>query len=255
MDAVLALHHSVDDQDRLPVGDLAIAVVDVGFDRHVDLAELILEGEETNLLRRARSLAGDDQPRDPHRLVVPDRWEPVAFQRAHLAQAVAAKVDEVVAGREIGDPVLELVGVEIVDVRQGGRGPIESQLGLFVDAAPETFAVPPFLPSPEQLATRLLEAVKGPHHDQVADRLWTDRTAAKAAEKVVEGFVGSLVGAFVDDRLATLFTEVADVVETDAHGIASSAPPPGGFAADLPGERGGETLGYASDVGAVDVER
>src|SRR6266581_9489509 len=114
MDAVLALHHSVDDEDRLPVGDLTISLVDVGFDRHVDLAELILEGEESNLLRRARSLARDDQPRDPNRLVVAGRWELVAFQRTNLDQAVAAEVDEEVAGREVGDSVLELVGVEVV---------------------------------------------------------------------------------------------------------------------------------------------
>ena len=64
MHAVLTLHHAVDDQDRLAVGDLAVAVVDVGLDRHVDLAELVFEGEEPDLLRRRRSLPGDDQPGD-----------------------------------------------------------------------------------------------------------------------------------------------------------------------------------------------
>ena len=61
MHTVLALHHAVDDQDGLTVGHLAVTIVNVGFDGHVDLAELVLEGEETNLLGRARCLAGDDE--------------------------------------------------------------------------------------------------------------------------------------------------------------------------------------------------
>src|SRR5207245_10013457 len=42
--------------DALPisVGDLAVAVVDVWLDCHVDLAVLVLQGEEADLLGRAR---------------------------------------------------------------------------------------------------------------------------------------------------------------------------------------------------------
>src|SRR5439155_18348478 len=135
MDAVLALHDPVDDQDGLAVGDLAVAVVDVWLDRHVDLAVLVLEGEEADLLGRARRLAGDDEPSDADRPVVAYRRELVAFDRAHCAQAVATEVDEVMASREVADPVLELVGIEGIDVGQHGGCGVEPQLRLFFDAS------------------------------------------------------------------------------------------------------------------------
>src|SRR5438128_3392757 len=82
MDAVLALHDAVDDQDRLPVGDLAVAVVNVRFDRHVDLAELVFEREESNLFRGRWRLPGDHKAGDPDVLVVGHRRQLVALERA-----------------------------------------------------------------------------------------------------------------------------------------------------------------------------
>src|SRR2546430_14602778 len=65
IDAVLALHHPVDDQDGLAVGDLAGAGVDGWLGRHVDLAKLVLEGGEADLLGRAPRLAGGGAASDP----------------------------------------------------------------------------------------------------------------------------------------------------------------------------------------------
>ncbi len=81
-DAVLSLHHTVDDEDRLAVGDLAVAVEDVGFDRHVDLAELVLKGEEANLLRRRWGLARDHEAGDPDSSPVRDGGELIALEGA-----------------------------------------------------------------------------------------------------------------------------------------------------------------------------
>src|ERR1700680_2356224 len=58
-DAILALHPAVYDQDRLSVGDLPVALIDVGLDRHVHLAELVLESEEANLLGCGWGLSSD----------------------------------------------------------------------------------------------------------------------------------------------------------------------------------------------------
>src|SRR5690348_16215040 len=66
MDSVLTLHHSVDDQDRFAVGHLAIAIEHVGLDRHIDLAELVLEGEEADALGGRWSLSGDDKAGHPN---------------------------------------------------------------------------------------------------------------------------------------------------------------------------------------------
>src|SRR5262245_38157782 len=134
MDSVLTLHHAVDDQDRLAVGDLAVLVVDLWLDGDVDLTELVLEGEETDVIGGGGSLAGDDQAGDADALPAADLRDFVGFERAHRAQALAAEMDEVVAGREVGDAVLELVGVEVVDARQLGRGGVEAELGLPVDS-------------------------------------------------------------------------------------------------------------------------
>src|SRR6202040_1394860 len=101
IDPVVALHHAVDDQDGLAVGDLPVAVVNVRFDGDVDLAELVFQGEESDLLRGRGGLSGDDQAGDPHLLAVAYGRELVALQRAQLPQAFAAEVDEVVAGGQI----------------------------------------------------------------------------------------------------------------------------------------------------------
>jgi hypothetical protein len=101
IDAVVALHHPVDDQDGLAVGDLPVALVNVGFDGDVDLAELVLQGEESDLLGGRGGLARDDQTGDSHVAVVADGRELVALQRSQLPQAFAAEVDEVVAGGQI----------------------------------------------------------------------------------------------------------------------------------------------------------
>ena len=71
-DPVLSLHHSIDDEDWFEVGDLAVAVVDVGFDCHVDLAELVLQGEEADLLGCGGRLARDHKAGDSHRSAVRD---------------------------------------------------------------------------------------------------------------------------------------------------------------------------------------
>src|ERR1700738_3027803 len=82
IDAVVALHHAVNDQDGLAIGDLPIALVNVGFDGYVDLAELVLQGEESDFLRGRGGLPGDDEARDSHLLAVADGRELVALQRA-----------------------------------------------------------------------------------------------------------------------------------------------------------------------------
>src|SRR5438067_4597262 len=102
--------------------------------------------------------------------MVADLLELLALQRAHLAQAIATEMDEVVAGREVGDAVLELVGVEVVDVGEGGGGAVESQLGLLVDASAQALAVPSLLPAPQQLPARLAERVERADHGKVAYR-------------------------------------------------------------------------------------
>src|SRR6266849_11060025 len=128
--SVLALHHAIDDENRLAVGDLPVTVVDVGLDRHVDLPELVFQGEEADLLRGRGGLSGDDKPGDPHSSAVGDVGELVALEGAELFQPFSAEMDEVVSGREIRDSVLELVEVEIVELGQAGRDGFEVQLRL-----------------------------------------------------------------------------------------------------------------------------
>src|SRR5713226_8727712 len=99
--SVLALHHSVDDEDGLAVRDLPVAVVDVGLDRHVDLSELVLEREEADLFRGRGCLTGDDEPGDSHLSAAGNSWELVALEGAELLEPVSAEMDEVVAGRKI----------------------------------------------------------------------------------------------------------------------------------------------------------
>ena len=91
---------------------------------------------------------------------------------------------------------------------------------MFVDAAPESFAVPPLLPAPQQLATGLSEPVEGADHDEVADRTRTDRSAAEPAQVIIESSVRSAAIALADNRFAALLAEIADVVEPDTHGEA-----------------------------------
>src|SRR5690349_9550719 len=105
-DSILALHHAVDDEDGLAVRDLAIAVVNVGFDGHVDLPEFVFQREEADLLRGRGCLACDDQPGNPHPSPTWDGWQLVAFERAELFEPVSAEMDQVVAGRKVGDAVL-----------------------------------------------------------------------------------------------------------------------------------------------------
>src|SRR5438067_8148230 len=111
--------------------------------------------------------------------VITDLLELLALQRAHLAQAIAAEVDEVVAGREVGDAVLELVGVEVVDVGEGGGGAVESKLRLLGDATAQALAVPSLLPAPQQLAAWLAQRVERADHGKVAHGARTDGTAAQ----------------------------------------------------------------------------
>ncbi len=142
---VLPLHHPVDDEDGLAVGDLPVSVVDVGLDRHVDLAELVFEREEADLLGGRWGLAGDDEPGNPDSSATGDRRQLVAFEGAELFEPVPAEVDEVVACRKIGDAVLELVDVEGVEIRQAGRDRVQPQLRLGLDAATQPVAVPALL--------------------------------------------------------------------------------------------------------------
>ena len=127
-------------------------------------------------------------------------------------------MDEVVAGREVGDAVLELVDVEVVERGQVGGGAVEPQLGLGLDAAPQAAAVPALLPAPQELAPGLAEGVEGADHHEVAHRAGADGAAAQAVDEVVEGFVGAVL-AFGDDGLASVLAQVAHVVEPDAHGV------------------------------------
>src|SRR6202521_2433143 len=127
-------------------------------------------------------------------------------------------MDEMVAGGEIRDPVLELIGVEVVDCGQVWRGAVESQLGLFLDASTQAVTMPSLLPAPEELASGLAERVEGADHDEVADRARADGGSSKSVEEIVEGGVGSM-GALVHDRFAAILAEVADVVEADPHGV------------------------------------
>src|SRR5207248_9132217 len=122
-------------------------------------------------------------------LVVAGLLELLALQRAHLTQAIAAEVDEVVAGREVGDAVLELIGVEVVDVGEGGGGAVESKLRLLGDAAAKALAVPSLLPAPQQLAAGFAERVERADHGEVAHGAWTDGSAAEAVEEIVEGLI------------------------------------------------------------------
>src|SRR5207302_3637080 len=48
-DAVLPLHEAIDHQNRVLVGDLPVAVVDVRLEGDVYVAELVLEREEADL--------------------------------------------------------------------------------------------------------------------------------------------------------------------------------------------------------------
>src|SRR6266849_6998249 len=216
---VLALHHSIDDEDWLAVRDLAVTVVDVGLDRHVDLSELVLEREESDLFRRRRRLPRDDQPGDPHSSTARDCWELVALQGAELLEPVSAEMDEVVAGRKIGDAVLELVDVEVVELGQARRDGFELEFRLRFDAASQSVAVPSLLPAPEQLAAWPAEPVEGADHDEVANGVGADGATAESVEEIVEGGEGAGPGAFGDDRVASVLAEVAHVVEADAHGV------------------------------------
>ena len=99
MHAILALHDAVDDQDRLAVGHLSVLRVDLGLDGHVDLAELVLEGEEADLLGGGRGLARDHQPRNSDLSLVGDLGNIVRLDRTHSTETVAAEVDQVMAGR------------------------------------------------------------------------------------------------------------------------------------------------------------
>src|SRR2546423_351496 len=99
--AVLPLQGPVDDQDGLTVGDVAVSLVDVRFDGHVDVAELVLEREKANALRCGWGLTGDDQAGYPNLIAARDRWHLVASQGVELIQAPAAEMDEVVTGGEV----------------------------------------------------------------------------------------------------------------------------------------------------------
>src|SRR6266508_5192586 len=189
-------------------------------------------------------------------------------KRILCAEAVAAEVDQVVAGREIRDPVLELVGVELIDVGKRGRSAGKTELCLLVDPAAEAFAVPSLLPSPGELAPWLAEGVEGADHDQVADRTGTDRPTTQPAQEIVERPVWTFGVAFLDDRLATLLTQVADIVEADPHRVlarfAASAGKCGigrvGKGANA-GSRGKlsardrQHFWQAAHIGAIDVDR
>src|ERR1700681_4400874 len=87
-----------------------------------------------------------------------------------------------------------------------------------LDAFAQAMALPALLPGPEELAARLAEGVEGADHDEVADGAGADEGAAEPVEKIVERGVGA-VCTLVDDRLAALLAEVADVVKTNAHGV------------------------------------
>ena len=89
---------------------------------------------------------------------------------------------------------------------------------VLITGALTGMAVPSLLPAPEQLAPRLAECVEGADHDEVADRARAHGRAAQPVEKIVEGGVRA-VGALIDDRLAPVLAEVADVVEADTHGV------------------------------------
>ena len=60
--SVVALHHPVDDENRLG-GLTPVALVDLRLDRHIDVAVLVLQREEADLPRGGRRLPGDDQAR------------------------------------------------------------------------------------------------------------------------------------------------------------------------------------------------
>src|SRR5713226_7637642 len=100
-------------------------------------------------------------------------------------------MDEVVAGRKIGDAVLELVDVEVVELGQAGRDGFELEFRLRLDAAPQSVAVPSLLPAPEQLAAWPPEPVEGADHDEVAHGVGADGAAAQAVEEIVERGVGA----------------------------------------------------------------
>src|SRR4029077_3928512 len=216
-DSILTLHHAVDNEDGLTVRDLTVTVVDVGLDRDIDLSELVFEREEADLLRGRWGLAGDDEPGDPHSSTAGDRRKLVALEGAELVQPVPAEMDEVVAGREIGDAVLELVDVEIVELGKAGRYRFQLQLRLRLDAAPQHAAVPSLLPAPQQLAAWPAEPVERADHDEVADGMRADGAAAEAVEEIVKRGVGAAADALGDDGLASILTEVADIVEADSH--------------------------------------
>src|SRR2546421_6216868 len=62
---VLLLDRAVHDQDRLQVGDLAVALVDGRPEDDVDVAELVGQGEELEFLAGRGRLAGGHQPPHP----------------------------------------------------------------------------------------------------------------------------------------------------------------------------------------------
>ena len=94
-----------------------------------------------------------------------------------------------VAGGEVGDPVLELVGVEVVDVGEGGGFGCGAELRLHGDPFAQAVAMPALLPTPEKITTRLSELVEGADHDHVPDRTRSNRSSTQPVEKVVEGRV------------------------------------------------------------------
>src|SRR6266851_1930023 len=79
----------------------SVAVVDVGLDGDVDVAELVLEGEEADLLGRRWRLARDHEAGDSHLPAAWDLRKGFALEGAELVQPFAAEVDEVMAGREV----------------------------------------------------------------------------------------------------------------------------------------------------------
>ena len=104
---------------------------------------------------------------------------------------------------------------------ESGRCAGKAELRLLVDPAAEAFAVPSLLPSPGELAPWPAQGVESADHDQVADGTRTDRPATQAAQEIVEGSVWTIGIALVDDRLATVLAQVADVVEADPHRMVS----------------------------------
>ena len=71
-DAVLFLQPAVHDQDRLQVGHLPVALIDRRPQDDIDVAELVGEREELELLAGRGRLARDHQAADPNLRAIPD---------------------------------------------------------------------------------------------------------------------------------------------------------------------------------------